>query len=433
MGSQAIEAKKRVLSRKKTLNSYLRPKYMTRSSVNNHCSMLPRQLDTRSCICLSNGLKPSTSKMRYQQLWSSFIPLEILELILEKLTCAADCIRFGAVCKLWRSALCEAKHRLTPSVPLILLLPPAGDPTNRELVDLTTPTTRFYKLPSDPDKKSIVVGSSFGWLVTMDPSICWTCLFNPITGAHIKLPPAAWLVGFRNEKTIPFKKFVYKAVLSSVPNSGCIVMAIYGREQKISFCRIGDEKWTRIPVTEYFCKYQDVIYHKGQFYAVTDAGEDGEEGAVVVFELDPIPKVTEVAPIPNETMTFNKYLVESSGMLLLVTRFLNEYDNNWVFRTTSFEIHRLHVTASEKWEEITSLPDQVLFLGRSGSISLSADEAHGCKPNHIYFLDDNCDWCMEPLDIGVYHIEDVKSKIKPPYSLSRSWPLPTFWFTPAPW
>ena len=50
---------------------------------------------------------------------------------------------------------------------------------------------------------------------------------------------------------------------------------------------------------------------------------------------------------------------------------------------------------------VNNLGDQVFFLGKDSSFSVSATEFSGCKGNCIYFTDEN--------DIGVFYFENQKT------------------------
>ncbi|XP_010241358.1 PREDICTED: uncharacterized protein LOC104585984 [Nelumbo nucifera] len=62
--------------------------------------------------------------------------------------------------------------------------------------------------------------------------------------------------------------YIAKAVLSSNPTSPnvCIVMAIHGEQRDLAFCKPGEV------MDCHRCPFHDVIYYKGQFYAIKHAG-----------------------------------------------------------------------------------------------------------------------------------------------------------------
>ncbi|CAI9774074.1 unnamed protein product [Fraxinus pennsylvanica] len=183
------------------------------------------------------------------------------------------------------------------------------------------------------------------------------------------------------------------------------------------------------------------------------------------------PKAIVIAPAPIETNdTYQKYLVESSEHLLLVSRFRKgissdfdgvdddddddvedndvgdeeESDNNEEdegdvdgndnvdevedvkdsgieeekevgYYTTVFFVWRLDECYEEgsnyayRLTKVTSLGDQALFLGSNVSTSIASSKC--IKPNCIYFTDDNVElYSQEPggggHDMGIFNMED---------------------------
>lgn len=91
-------------------------------------------------------------------------------------------------------------------------------------------------------------------------------------------------------------------------------MAIVGNMRQLSFCKIGDKKWTNVEGSP--LSLEDVIYSQGRFYAATQHGVvascDGKNpnsGTTIV--------ATALGPKHQYTQ---KYLAVSSGRLLKVSR-----------------------------------------------------------------------------------------------------------------
>ncbi|KAK7835558.1 putative f-box protein, partial [Quercus suber] len=181
----------------------------------------------------------------------------------------------------------------------------------------------------------------------------------------------------------------------------CIVMVIYGEYQQLAFTRPGYKAW--VDITNTRKRYADIAFYQGKFYAVHF------DGTLVVCRIDDNKKLKAkaVAPPPEGInlkiqIHIQKYIVESSGDLLFVTRFRGEGS---IFKY--------------KWVKVDSLGDQALFVGNSSSLSLTASSLNGIKPNCIYFTDDdlthfNCTRNGGGFDMGVYRMEDAR--IMPHYS-----------------
>ncbi|KAL2539998.1 F-box protein SKIP23 [Abeliophyllum distichum] len=202
----------------------------------------------------------------------------------------------------------------------------------------------------------------------------------------------------------------------------------------------GDTLWTNIQVPSR-C-YDDVLYYKGRFYAVDC------HGVVVVCDINDNndPKATVVAPAPSETHDeIQKYLVESSGDLLLVSRirggtlFEGDDDDNKkaLYYTIDFSILKLEEYHEEgnnyayKLTKVDTLEDRALFLGNNVSTSLPSSEC--IKANCIYFTDDNNELYIigEPggggRDTGIFDIGN--GTIQSNYAgESRSHLSPPLWY-----
>ncbi|CAA2966655.1 Hypothetical predicted protein [Olea europaea subsp. europaea] len=268
-----------------------------------------------------------------------------------------------------------------------------------------------------------------------------------------------------------------KEISSHAYNEDCTIVAIYGEFAILAFTKLGDIVWTNIFV--HFRVYQDIIFYNGKFYAVD------VHGVVVVCDFDDAngPKATVIA-VENSDL-YQKYLVESSGHLLLVSRLPkgllfdddddveeeeddvsdeeegddNEDDKGDVdgddnvdevkdaedidkeeekkarYYTTGFSVLRLDECHEEgnnyayRLTEVTSLGDRALFLGSNVSTSIASSEC--IKPNCIYFTDDNCELYLDEPgggghDMGIFNMEDGTIQLN--YAgESRSYISPPLW------
>ncbi|KAF6135657.1 hypothetical protein GIB67_028228 [Kingdonia uniflora] len=65
---------------------------------------------------------------------------------------------------------------------------------------------------------------------------------------------------------------IQKVVFSSSPSGGdYIAMTIAGEFCKLAYCRAGDKKWAVFLENKRY-NYEDMIYFKGQFYAINMGG-----------------------------------------------------------------------------------------------------------------------------------------------------------------
>ncbi|BFG24934.1 hypothetical protein CerSpe_112080 [Prunus speciosa] len=120
----------------------------------------------------------------------------------------------------------------------------------------------------------------------------------------------------------------------------------------------------------------DVIYHKGQFLAVT---ENGELISIYV-NSDPATIIRTEATRPCALAY--PYLVESSrGDLLLLDRSISESSESFELDHKMWCASRHDGGSQWQWDEIESTGTDALFLCLYRSMSVSASDFPGCHPN----------------------------------------------------
>ncbi|XP_059627460.1 uncharacterized protein LOC132270292 [Cornus florida] len=139
---------------------------------------------------------------------------------------------------------------------------------------------------------------------------------NPFSGSTIELPLIDSVVSLsKNEISFEVTKVILSADPASSPND-YIVAAIYGIDCDLAFIRAGDEAWTCMDKERFSC-FSDVIYYKGQIFAVN-------RHRVLMIDVNRMaraPQVEEKEIAPQIIHTEHMYLVKSSsGKLLLVQR-----------------------------------------------------------------------------------------------------------------
>ncbi|XP_059669047.1 uncharacterized protein LOC132314169 [Cornus florida] len=203
---------------------------------------------------------------------------------------------------------------------------------------------------------------------------------------------------------------------SSLDNDQCTTTttAVMNYGGYLYFCKLGvDERWTLL--SEGNCHYCcDLIYFSkdGRFYA---SGNQYEYHQLEAWDLtdhscpkhqliDPtfssprtIPEMIDYYKSFNYwQVSFVKYLVESSGDLLLVFRIFNtefvpggkendSYSSPKFHRTLRFVVHKLNFKLN-KWEHVECLDDRSLFVGYNHSFSLSTrdyPELRGRIGSHV--------------------------------------------------
>ncbi|PSR93454.1 F-box protein [Actinidia chinensis var. chinensis] len=376
----------------------------------------------------------------------AWLPKNLLWSIVETyLDQFSDFMRYSSVCQQWRCVALENNHRHKQTLnifkachnklPMLLMGAKENHDEKRLLFSVTEGITYEVQLPSPCHNRFF--GSSFGWLFTVDKTII--TLLNPFTGRAIPLPAFKDPFGYFEDYMDEIRDyFVEKGIILSdpclSPNSYEVVV-IYGGMCRLAFFRSGDNSWNFINTKRDYV-FSDVVYHKGQVYAVNCWSE--------LVKIDVASEVDHVVTKRSRVCAQVAYLVESQeGDLLLVQRFWKSIDvddeNNSHSKTFKFKVFKLVYPvgeAQEKWIEIKNIGGQALFLGDNHSLAVSTSEFSGCQSNCIYYTDQNhvisppyvCHGLDD--DLGVFNLED--GKFQPHYipDLSEKQMFPPIWFVP---
>ncbi|XP_078163444.1 putative F-box protein At5g55150 [Carex rostrata] len=380
--------------------------------------------------------------------WSNLLE-DILDEIMKKM-CCVDLATFGSVCKSWRllyvNRLCCLPRKIPLGVPVLYFNAYKLDSNSRKFVKMSGELESDEIFMPEATNKW-VCGSSWGWLVLTDKYGTDVSLLNPFTRRVIQLPSFDTSEIIRAVSHDGFS-YIIKAILSTNPaisQQDCIIMAIVGSMRTLSYCRIGDKRWTNV---EYGLRsLSDVIYYEGKFYVIDVWGI---LMSCDIIDLNSTEIVSMVTPIYSYFKYCDrKFLVMASGRLLLVSR-------RWKYR---FEVHSLNKRNSSflvqrplsflqipnkveiwhKWVKIDSIGDQMLFIGNNSSFALPT-QSHSGKANCIYFTEDDFLWPQGYLRndyIGLYDIAKKSLCITNEHAQDDSTACPqllrSFWVTPTPW
>ncbi|XP_043687854.1 F-box protein At2g26160-like [Telopea speciosissima] len=372
------------------------------------------------------------------------LPEDIMMLIISKLDLVGfHC--FSAVCRSWQAMAIAAKKirllHLRPQLPWLMLS--SLEDHHPGFFSLSHAKVFRLELPEAYGARSF--GSNWGWLI-MVGKMGRNFLLNPFTRVVIELPPQATLpVQLPSYMLyVQTDNLIKKAMLLSPPaavtnnNSNlddknnvpsmatddCVVIAIYCIHD-LAFCRPGDEKWTALGKS-----FRDIIFYDGRLYAIT------EQCDLKFVELGPHPKVTscniarpaeEDLCLPtNMGKSFN--LVECLGELLMVMKcYLRDS-----LSTVLLKIFKLD-PKGQKWTKVKELGDQMLFIGTSTALSVSARDYPGFRGNCIYFTEADNLPVLEAIVggrtvVGLFHLED--NSIEHFFSKPISPVSPPIWFAP---
>ncbi|XP_062216942.1 probable F-box protein At4g22165 isoform X2 [Phragmites australis] len=343
------------------------------------------------------------------------LPREILMDIFALLE-IPDLVRVGSVCSSWNSAytsLCNIGQYKQSQTPCLLYTSESAGENVACLYSLAEKRAYKLTLPELPIHRRYLIGSSHGWMVTVDE---WSemHLVNPITCEQIALPSVITIEQvkpiyddggaickyhysmhtaqsvFRRPLTLDLGKlryyFHHKALVFYDTSSGSyIVVFIHNPFGQLLFARLGDVKWTWLPSHRNF---QDCIYKDGLLYAVTSFGE------IIAFDLSGSVVTTKIIMdrVKNHCGSESVYIVQAPwGDLLQVWRpvIRIKEEHKATFENTAkwMEIYKV-CTVTKKLVRIDNLDDHVLFLVSNQSLCSRAEEYPQLKPNHVYFTDD---------------------------------------------
>ncbi|XP_042478809.1 uncharacterized protein LOC122059841 [Macadamia integrifolia] len=383
--------------------------------------------------------------------WSE-LPVDLVLMIGERLSLYADYVRFRSVCGSWYSALPKTlrpHHQHDDQYFPFLLLPACEDDDDNDddssscsvgLLSIAE-NSKIYHLRGLPIKEFRTmhyVGSSHGWVVTVDEATPSMYLIDPFSRTQLSLPPIStfrqqcWYGKIYKECSIRGvcklgeSSCVQKVVLSSNPSSlsysssssssslYVAAIAICGMYSVLAFSRPEDKAWSSfLADNDNGERYTEVLFYKDILHVVT---RTHYSHYIERYHIDVdiggrvVPKDVERIRLPKGyNIRWKSYLVESRGNLLMVARevkkialsnpILGPYGKRFFEeKTIGFRVFKLcppginngtddeggydgdeyhddeRRKKSSKWVQIKNLGDIVLFLGVNSSMSLSCHD-----------------------------------------------------------
>ncbi|KAL5703902.1 hypothetical protein ACHQM5_022395 [Ranunculus cassubicifolius] len=390
-------------------------------------------------------------------LWSQ-LPLDLLNQITNLLN-LPDLIKLSCVCSPWRSISPSTQHR--GHLPWLLLpsqnnSPNSGNIWPNSLYFYSILDKTYYELDLPEIKDRRICGSSNGWLITIHENAD-IYLLHPLSRKVIMLPslndvPGVYGIGYSNDDGLQYivsdsvgrrrsnasfwnssvarDEYIVKVIVCVNLN---VVLGILGELGRLLVCRVqGNEKRWIVVEDDVDAMYMDVSFYKGEFYAVDSSG------AVVVVDCDEL-RTRKV--IDGHGYGYQSYLVESSGDLLKVIRFLSSFgeesddseaedgEPRQLNKTIRFEVWKIDFEQG-LWLEVKNLGDRALFLGINHSSSVCSSDFPGCKGNCIYFTDDCRIMHTGDYDKGICNLENGRIEaIYPDDDSKMILPRPV-WYSP---
>ena len=335
------------------------------------------------------------------------LPQDVLGLISD-LSILSDHMKMQCVCKTWQSFLKNSSSKR--ELPWLMLLPKdkEEDPDARDFFSLSKQNILSIRLPEIRGKRCC---GSFqnGWLMIVVEQLD-ICLFHPWSKKTLQLPHQSTFKKQHyvdDEGTFAMEEIrdmhIRKAALSDDAN---MVLVVYGMGN-LAFCRVGDKAWTEI-----HSGMEDVIFHKGQFYALTVVPAVYlvliEDGVNPSFSLQRITEdfllIGGLFYLVPDTLTDDTMFVifrelDESDILDEDAEYTDLEDDaeppRSLHRTIHFDIYQAplgEVAAAPKGNKlmkVESLGDRIVFLGYNSPMITTTREFPGFQGNLIYFAD-NC-------------------------------------------
>ncbi|KAJ4812362.1 F-box family protein [Rhynchospora pubera] len=389
--------------------------------------------------------------------WSN-MPDDVIRLLVKKLRFYPYHRKAAGACRDWYRITKEV-HGSFKQNSIFLLLPYNNMTKTCAFYEIDGSKTYEFNLPKFHDK--LVHGSSNGWVCVDDGNLNLS-IINPLTGKEIELPYPSYAateieVLIRNQPADFFRDpYIRLSILTKFAvlgnpfsTTGFGFAAIMSSFNELFVCRLGDKDWTPIKVRDpdpsYYgtCRFlQDLLYFKGKLFAINSGQE------VVIVDFDGSNCMARYVRGPNYQLgdrdgspsrilsstgldDLRYYLVESSGKLLAIRRLGEHISDLEGAKTLCFELFEFD-ECNETWNMIHGLGEQCVFLGQNASVSVSAVDIPGCRPNCIYFTEDfNNGYCecesQFQNDNGVFCLEDGTVEM---FNISHSL---SHWLSPSLW
>ena len=344
------------------------------------------------------------------------LPRVNLEIIFERLS-IVDCISVSNVCKSWRSVFSQEVSCWKMSGIPSLLMSGQKDRQKRTCISMAEKRAWEMELPEAQGK--YCWGSFQDWLILVNNPRYLSIeisLVNPFTGSKINLP-STW-------------DFYHKIVLLGLPSQEKFVcMLVHNQRREIAFWVLGAQSWFEFRLVGE--PFEDAISYNESFYLLSKDNDICQIDAPSIFAAISRDNASADASVSEIKTQFHKvsmlenhtndnvlrYLVESSGEVLLVCRFFSS-NPGAILETQNFKVYVLDV-GKMSWERVEHLRDRVLFLGKCCSRSFSRRELGVPMINCIYFSNDNVAPWWNEWDSG--HLQGMSSRMRLDNSGRKHW------------
>lgn len=340
------------------------------------------------------------------------LPRDILVTIFGQLP-LIDCLSVDSVCKQWSNILAELPNWKRCGFPWLLM---SGQNDREMRTCFSVLDNLDWEVELLEAYGGYVWGSFQDWLILVKDLGCYSLevsLLNPFSLRKINLP-RLW-------------NFYHKMVLSGSPvEENMICAAIHSEHSEIAFWVQGSEGWHKYILEG--MPFEDAVFcNSSLFLLCNDCNIYQLDAMSIITNVrgnDCASSVSEIKAQFHEVRNLEinsphvlKYLVESSGEVLLVCRYFSEKPDA-ILETVNFEIYSLDISQMY-WERVDNLDNQILFLGKCCSRSLSSTEFGIGFSNCIYFSNDDATPWWNEWDSN--HLKGLASRLGLDNSSRKDW------------
>lgn len=345
-------------------------------------------IDQTKRSCMQKQGNKSDNELIYVD-WSG-LPRAILEMIFERLT-LIECRSISAVCVSWRNVFAsELSCWQGLGFPSLLM---SGQKERKMRTCVSMLEKRAWEMELPEAQGKFFWGSFHDWLIMVDAAEYFSVnisLLNPFTRIKLDLPNA-W-------------NFYHKMVLSGLPfQQNLICMLVHDQFRELAFWVEGASSWLELKLDGE--PFEDAVFCNGSFYLLSKDSNNiwQVDGAIIlnVFRKEGA-SASEICiqlheinmPKDRTNHGLLRYLVESCGEVLLISRFFCTIPSA-VLETHLFEVDMLDIS-HKSWNKVDNLGDRILFIGKCSSRSFSSTELGVETKNSIYFSNDQVNpWLKE--------------------------------------
>ncbi|KAK8567932.1 hypothetical protein V6N13_105877 [Hibiscus sabdariffa] len=323
--------------------------------------------------------------------WSQ-LPPELVVLIAKRLEAGFDVLRFRSVCSSWRSSV---PPRLDPHLlPIYLPYSRRLSSYHHRRIHITRNT--FYLIRLSHGNKAQAPACWFVKIRDRTDGVKMQ-LLDPFSDYNPKPLPENFpkVLDLSNVQVLElgheyigqykalidhpsahiYRDYRKKVVLlrSNSDSNDFMILTFF---QCLAVRRSGEEEWVML---ENVKDISDIISFNGKFYAI-----DYEGRTTVIDQSLNVSFLQQHAG----TSRSRKFLVKSVDDLLAVERLLNPVVHSSggpMSNCSGFRVFRMN-EEEQKWDEMKSLRDRILFLGYRQAISAPASEFCSGKGNLVFYL-----------------------------------------------